>query len=103
MTHGEQVLAILVILSAVLCVVPLARTDRPGRLAVGWAMLTIAVALVWDRHKAPYEGPAILDLSASNGITVVDLVVPPALAVAGAVLWRRWANHTRRVARHARD
>ena len=88
----EQALASAVVLSAVFGVVPLARSRRPGRLAVAWAVATIVFAVVWARHKAPYEGPSILDLGGGSGITVVDLVVPPALAIAAAVLWRRWSG-----------
>jgi hypothetical protein len=88
MTTGEQLLAVLAMGAPVLCCLPLARRHRPGRTAAAGAVLTVLVALVWDRHKQPYEGPAIIDFGGGNGLTVVDLVVPVSLAVAAAVLYR---------------
>lgn len=88
MTHLEQVLAFVVMLGPVLCCVPLARARRPGRHAALGAVAAAVLAVAWDVHKAPYEGPAVVRLSATHGLTVVDLVVPVALAVAAAVLVR---------------
>ena len=88
MTTAEQLLALAVVVCPVLCCVPLARRRRPGRVAVGFAAVTAVLAVVWDRHRAAYEGPAIVTLTATHGLTVVDLVVPVALAVAVAVVWR---------------
>lgn len=86
----EQVLAVAVLVSATGCVVPLARARRPGGAAAAWALLTLAVVAAWFLHKAPYEGPAIITVTPTRGLTVVDMVVPPGLAVAFAVLWRSW-------------
>jgi hypothetical protein len=88
MTDLEKLLAVAVVICPVLCCIPLARTRRPGRTAAAGAVGMAVLALVWDRHKAPYEGPAIIDFGGGHGLTVVDLVVPVALAVAAAVLWR---------------
>jgi len=88
---SEQVLAVVVLVLVTGCCLPLARRERPGRAAGAWAIATIVLVLWWFRHKAPYEGPAIIKLTPSNGVTVVDMIVPPGLAIAGCVLLRvRW-------------
>lgn len=88
MTLTEQLLGLAVVVCPVLCCIPLARRGRPGRRAAAGAVATAVLAVIWDRHKAPYEGPAIIRVTADHGLTVVDLVVPVALAVAAAVVWR---------------
>jgi hypothetical protein len=85
LTLAEQTLAL-----AVVAVATLACARRPGRLAVGWALFAAALAVVWDRHEAPYEGPTIVVLTQNHGVTLVDLVVPPALGIAAAVVWRHF-------------
>lgn len=88
MTRLEQLLAFVVMLGPALSCVPLARAQRPGRGAAAGAVATVLLAVVWDVHKAPYEGPVIVPFTATHGLTVVDLVVPVSLAVAAAVLVR---------------
>ncbi|MCU1672031.1 MAG: hypothetical protein JWN77_144 [Frankiales bacterium] len=88
MTRAEQLLALLAMTAPVLCCLPLARRRRPGRLAAAGAVVTVVIALVWDRHSAPYEGPAIVALTPDHGITVIDLLLPVSVAVAAAVLYR---------------
>jgi hypothetical protein len=88
LTLTEQLLGLAVVVGPVLLCIPLAQRRRPGRRAAMGAVATAVLALVWDWHKAPYEGPAIIEFSHDHGLTVVDLVVPAALAVAAAVLWR---------------
>jgi hypothetical protein len=90
LTLAEQTLALAVVAVATLACLPLARARRPGRLAVGWALFAAALAVVWDRHEAPYEGPTIVVLTQNHGVTFVDLVVPPALGIAAAVVWRHF-------------
>ena len=90
MNGAEQLLAISVVLAATLTCLPLARPGRPGRLAVVWAGASAALTIDWALHKAPYEGPAILTLTATRGLTIVDLVVPPSLAITAAVLVRAY-------------
>ncbi len=85
---AEQLLAVVVVLGATLTCVPLARSVRPGRLAVVWAVGSALVTVEWFLRKAPYEGPAILTITATRGLTVVDLIVPPSLAISAAVLVR---------------
>lgn len=90
MSRAEQLLAVCVVLGTTLACLPLAKSSRPGRLTVAWASGSAVLTVVWFLHKAPYEGPAVITVTASRGLTVVDLVVPPALAVAGAVLVRAY-------------
>ena len=90
MNGAEQLLAISVVLAATGACLPLARARRPGLLAVIWAGASAALTVAWALHKAPYEGPAILSLTATRGLTVVDLVVPPSLAISAAVLVRAY-------------
>ena len=85
---SEQLLAVVVVFGATLTCVPLARSVRPGRLAVVWAVGSALVTVEWFLHKAPYEGPAILTITATRGMTLVDLIVPPSLAISAAVLVR---------------
>lgn len=92
MTSAEQLLAVSVVLAATLACLALARQSRPGRVAVVWAGASAALTIDWALHKAPYEGPAILTLTATRGLTVVDLVVPPSLAISAAVLVRAYGR-----------
>lgn len=88
MSGAEQLLALCVVLGATLTCLPLARAARPGRVGVGGALVSAVLTVVWALHKAPYEGPAIITLAAARGLTVVDLIVPPSLAISAAVLVR---------------
>jgi hypothetical protein len=90
MTAAEQVLALVVLVLVTGCVVPLARPGPPGAAGLAWAAATFLVVLAWFLHKAPYEGPAIIEITSTRGLTVVDMVVPPGLAVALAVGLRWW-------------
>lgn len=87
---SEQLLAVAVLVLVTGCVVPLTLPSAPGARALTWAATTAVVVLVWFLHKAPYEGPAILEVTPTHGLTVVDMVVPPGLALAGAVAYRWW-------------
>jgi len=92
---SEQVLAVVVLVLVTGCCLPLARRGRPGRVAGAWAVATIVLVLWWFRHKAPYEGPAIITFAPSRGLTVVDMIVPPGLAIACCVLLRvRWRRRS---------
>lgn len=90
MSRAEQLLAVSVIVGATLACLPLLRTARPGRLAVLWAGASGWVTVEWFVHKAPYEGPAIIVFTATRGLTVVDMIVVPALAISAAVLVRAY-------------
>lgn len=89
MQTSEQVLAVAVLVLVTGCCVRLAVPRRSGPAACVWAAATVVAVLWWFLHKAPYEGPAILEVSPKHGLTVVDMIVPPGLTAAAAVLWRR--------------
>ena len=88
MATSEQVLAVAVLVLVTGCCFRLWLPRRSGPVACGWAVATVFTVLWWFFHKAPYEGPAIIEVTRSHGLTVVDMIVPPGLAAAGGVLWR---------------
>lgn len=94
MSSSEQLLALGATAFPTLCVLFLSRERSPGPAAAFLALLSATLTIVWAYHKAPYEGPSIATVVAGHGLTVVDLVVPPSLAIEAAVLWR--ARHALR-------
>ena len=99
MSGREQLLAVVVLVLTTGCVVPLARRRQPRVVGLVWAIATAAALLTWFLHKAPYEGPAIIRLSSTRGLTVVDMIVPPGLALAASVGVRWWVARRRRPGR----
>ncbi len=47
----------------------------------------VALAVVWVLVNGPVEGPVLLVLTQSHGVTLADLGSLAALAVAGALYW----------------
>jgi hypothetical protein len=88
MTTTEQLLALAATFLPMLCVLLLVRERTLGVGAAFVALVAFAFTAVWAYHKAPYEGPAIITLTSTHGLNVVDLVVPPSLAAEAGVLWR---------------
>lgn len=81
---SERLVALLFVALSVACVVLLLR--RPVRLrGLLVAGPLAAVALVWLFGTRAYEGPTVLALTPTRGLTVADLLVLPALALAAAV------------------
>ena len=78
------VLALMIFLSV--------RTARGGRIS---AVALIPVALLWLLVNSPFEGPTLLALSWSHGITSSDLLSVGALALAGWRLAADLLRHTR--------
>lgn len=84
----ERWLAVVLALLTFALVAVLANRRRPGRNAAVAAVLLIVGNAVWLRQHNTYEGPSVVGVG-SHGIALADLGVPPQLAVAAAVLWRR--------------
>ena len=56
---------------------------RPRRAA---ALLLLPVSAAWVLFNGPIEGPILLTISSSHGLTVSDLLAVVGVLVAGAVL-----------------
>lgn len=85
----QQILALVLIATAVLNAVALARHRRPGPLAVAVAVAAIALDAVWLSLHNVYEGPSVINAGFGHGLALADLGVPPSLLLAGLVLLRR--------------
>lgn len=92
MPTSERVLALLLVAAALWCVLALSRRRRPGLLDTAVAALLLAGSLLWLFGSPAYEGPTIVVLTASRGLSVADLGVPPGLALGAAVLWTAWRD-----------
>ena len=57
-----------------------------------------AMALGWLLHSPAYEGPGIVPLTSTSGLTVADLGVPPSLFLSFAVLYAAWRDRRGRSA-----
>lgn len=88
MPLAERVLALLLVALACGCVLALVGRPAPGRRAVAAAVLLGIGSLWWLFSSRAYEGPTVLALSATRGLTAVDLAVPPDLCLAAGVLVR---------------
>lgn len=101
MPVGERVLALLLVALACWCALVLLRRDRPTRVDLPVAVLLAAGSLRWLFESHAYEGPTVLALTHSSGLTAVDLGVVPDLCLAGCVLLRafraRPGAHLRRL------
>ena len=89
MPLGERLLALALILLACWCVLVLWRRRRPGRLDLAVALVLAVGSLWWLFASRVYEGPTVLALTATRGLTAVDLAVVPDLLLATAVLASR--------------
>ena len=91
MTAGQRALALLQVGLALSCVVLLVRR----RIGLGGAIVagsSAAASLLWLFTSEAYEGPAVLSLTSTMGLTLGDMGVPTALALAVAVLYRVWRD-----------
>jgi len=50
-------------------------------------MALVAAAALWVLVNGPVEGPVLLVISPSHGVTVADLASIGAVVVAGVILW----------------
>lgn len=94
MPAGQRALAVALVLLSGWAVVSLLKA-RPGRLDRVAAVLLAAGALWWLFDSPAYEGPGIVALSSSDGLTVADLGVPPALFLSAGVLVKEWLTRRR--------
>jgi hypothetical protein len=75
-----------------MCVYACAVPSRPSkesflRRRTWLAMGLVAAAAIWILVNGPVEGPVLLVLSPSHGITVADLPSIGAVGIAGLILW----------------
>ena len=89
MPLGERLLALALIALACWCVLVLWRRRLPGRLDLAVAVVLAVGSLWWLFASRVYEGPTVLALTATRGLTAVDLAVVPDLLLAAAVLASR--------------
>ncbi|MEJ5946770.1 hypothetical protein WDZ17_15845 [Pseudokineococcus basanitobsidens] len=95
-------MVVVAVVLAALAAATLASVLRPGPLAV---VAVAAAGVAWWLVNGPVEGPVLHVVSPSHGLTVADLLVPPALAVAvvAAALARRRRRAGDRSGRPRRD
>lgn len=77
--NASPVLAFLILVALLMCLVRTVRGDRMA--AVGLAALSI----VWVLFNGPFEGPTLVVLSWSHGLTAADLLSVVGLTVSA---WR---------------
>ena len=64
----------------------------PTRLDALLAAVLGVLALGWLLQSPAYEGPGILPLTSTSGLTAADLGVPPSLFLSAAVLYAAWRD-----------
>ena len=84
-SSGVLPVALLVVLVTLLLVALRSR----GLLRRSAALLLVPTSVAWVLFNGPLEGPVLLTLTRSNGVTVADLLAVVGILVAVAVLWRR--------------
>ena len=84
----QQLTAIAPLFAGVACCWFLARPGKPGRAARIWAAVLLVTALVWSQVQKEYEGPTVVPITPSRGLTIADLVLVPSFAIACAVFAR---------------
>ncbi len=78
-----------VVLLVVLVVLLLVALRGGGRAREVAAVLLVPVSVAWVLFNGPLEGPVLLTLSQTHGVTVSDLLAVVGVLVAAAVLARR--------------
>jgi hypothetical protein len=77
--HERPVMPLLLLVVLILCIV---RAIKGDRLA---ALVLVPLSFAWVLFNGPLEGPTLLVVSSSHGITVSDLISLFGLLIAG---WR---------------
>lgn len=85
MPAADRGLALALVLLSAWSVLALVRA-RPTRLDEVLAVALAAGCLWWLFASPAYEGPGILALTSTAGLTVADLGVPPGLFLSAGVL-----------------
>lgn len=93
MPASDRVRALTAVVLAGWCAWVLVR-GRVGRLDAGAAGALAVLAAWWLLQSPAYEGPTVLPLTGSSGLTMADLGVPPSLFLSAAVLWSWWAGRS---------
>lgn len=78
-TNAAPGIALTVLTILVVSAVMAIRGSRPAALAI------FPLALAWLLVNAPFEGPTLIGLSATHGLTAADLISVVAVGIAG---WR---------------
>jgi hypothetical protein len=82
-TASGLVPVVLLVLIVGLLIATLGARGRPRRAA---ALLLLPVSAAWVLFNGPIEGPILLTISSTHGLTVSDLLAVVGVLVAGAVL-----------------
>ena len=82
-TASGLVPVVLLVVLVGLTLAALGARGRPRRVA---AALLLPVSAAWVLFNGPIEGPILLTISSSHGLTVSDLLAVVGVLVAGAVL-----------------
>ncbi|MDT7537987.1 MAG: hypothetical protein QOI82_1572 [Actinomycetota bacterium] len=85
MPLDERLLALVLMLITCWCVVVLG-FQRPRRIDVIVAVELLLGSAAWLWLHRAYEGPTVVRVSATHGLTVSDLWVPPCVLLALGVL-----------------
>ena len=95
MPASDRTAAIVMIALSGWCVLALLRRS-PSRLDALVAGALGALAAGWLLGSPAYEGPRILSLPSTSGLTAADLGVPPSFFLSGAVLFAACRERRRR-------
>src|SRR5947209_1537879 len=86
-TPSQYLVLALLVVAVLGAVVQLAARRRQRILAVATSASVLALSAGWLRVDHRIEGTILATLSRGHGVTVADMVVVPAVAVAAALLW----------------
>lgn len=89
MPATERALALVLVALGCWCVVVLAR-GRPHRVDPVLGGLLVGGSVWWLFTSRAYEGPTVLALTSTRGLTAVDLAVLPSVCLGVAVAIRWW-------------
>jgi len=88
MPLGQQAAAIAPLVMGLVCCWFLARPQPVGRAGLASAALLVIACAVWSQVQKEYEGPTVVPLTGSRGLTIADLVLVPSFAIAVALVIR---------------
>jgi hypothetical protein len=91
----EQLVAVALLCVALTCCFLLARTKPIDTGGTVGAALLVVLAVVWSRVPGAYEGPTVVSVTDTHGMTVADLVVVPCVGIAAALFARARESNRR--------